>query len=582
MAARAVRPPEPPQPPGLDLWASRRQTLQHSVDDAEVARLLAHQLKMAPHPEWRIPEDPTWLEDPFEDRNWCFQYHSLRWLEPLRRAAVKRNAPALEMWLHYMQDWTAKNPREGAASPWAWVDMADGLRATQLCLAAPLVWRRANAHLPWIEAAIRDHAEHLADPDHMGNANHALHQQEALFICGRVLKEERYWRLASQRMGSLLREQYDEQGMNAEGAPAYHHNNFIWWEKALRRFDLEQLPRPEGADRHLHAPEQIAHATRPDGTLVSIGDTDVLRPTKIDTPFTDYVTTDGAEGTAPSETVAVYDAGYVFARSGWGDAQRPYSAQTYYTLRFGPARRVHGHPDGTSLTYSARGVNWIVDPGKFQYGNSTPRHHFVSRAGHSVLSVEGRKAFRDAFTELSRHEIHEDHHDFLLEDLSVDRVELTRRVIYSTGGEYLVVIDEAAARKKITGVLRWQLGADVNAEASDHQVDLTAAGERAALWFDPAPLDLTTVRDQDDPFDGYVSVGWKKLAPATAVLVRRSGTRLRFVTVVAPGAGTAPEVRQLSEDGSPEITLEVSNGLARQRMMIDPESVTITDLPSPS
>lgn len=574
----AARPEEPPQPPGLDLWASRRQTFQVSVDPHEVARLLAHRLTMAPHPAWRLPVEPTWTEDPFEDRNWCFQYHSLRWLEPLRRAAVKRNGAALEMWLHYMQDWTAKNPRGNPASEWAWVDMADGLRAQQLCLAAPLVWRRATEHLPWIEATIRDHAEHLADPHHMGNANHALHQQESLFLCGRVLKEEKYWQLASRRMSALLREQYDEQGMNAEGAPAYHHNNFLWWEKALRRFDVEQLPRPDGSERHLHAPEGIAHATRPDGTLVSIGDTDVLRPSKIDSPFTDYVTTDGAEGTPPDQPVAVYDAGYVFARSGWGDEQRAYSEQTYYTLRFGPARRVHGHPDGTSLTYSARGVNWVVDPGKFQYGKSVPRHHFVSRAGHSVLTIEGRKAFRDAFTDLTRQVIGERHHDFVLEDLSIDRVDLTRRVIYSTRGEFLVVIDQARASRKVTGVQRWQLGAEVEVTLGDHRADLTAQGQRAALWFDPDPLDLTSVRAQDDPFDGYVSVGWKKLAPATVVRARRSGSSLRFVTVLGTDQGASLEVTPRGDDGPETLALEVRTGRGAELLSITPEGVEITDV----
>lgn len=576
MSTPARRPADPPQPSGLDLWASRRQTFQVSVDRTEVSRLLARRLKMAPHPEWALPREPTWQEDPFSDRNWCFQYHSLRWLEPLRRAAVKRDAAALEMWLHYMRDWVAKNPRRKPASDWAWVDMADGLRAQQLCLAAPLVWRRANEHLPWIEAAIRDHAEHLADPRNMGNANHALHQQESLFLCGRVLREEKYWQLASDRMGALLREQYDEQGMNAEGATAYHHNNFIWWERALRRFDVEQLSRPDGAERHLHAPEQIAHATRPDGTLVSIGDTDILRPSKVDSSFTDYVTTDGAQGEAPATAVAVYDAGYVFARSGWGDVKRPYSAQTYYTLRFGRARRVHGHSDGTSLTYSSGLVNWVVDPGKYEYGNSIPRHHFVSRAGHSLLVIEGRKVFRDSYTDLTYQHVGDRHHEFRLEDLSVPRVGLTRRVVYSTRGEYLVVIDEAVSKKQITGVQRWQLGADIESRLTDGAAHLSVGEERAILWFDEAPLELTSVRGREEPFEGFVSMGWRKLSPATAVLARRSGTALRFVTVLAAGAGSMPFVEQLLSDPE-ETILHVRTGRADETVNIGTHDVEITD-----
>lgn len=577
MSTASASPKEPPQPPGLDLWASRRQTFQYSVDTAEVSRLLDHRLTMAPHPEWTIPAEPTWQEDPFEDRNWCFQFHSLRWLEPLRRAAVKRDNAALKMWLHYMQDWTAKNPRGNPASSWAWVDMADGLRAQQLCLAAPLVWRRANEHLPWIEATIRDHAEHLADPNNMGNANHALHQQESLFVCGRVLKEEKYWKLASQRMGTLLREQYDEQGMNAEGATAYHHNNFLWWEKALRRFDVEQLPRPEGADRHLHAPEQIAHATRPDGTLVSIGDTDILRPHKIDSTYTDYVTTNGTDGTAPGQTVAVYDAGYVFARSGWGDENRSYADQTYYTLRFGLARRVHGHPDGTSLTFSAKGVNWIVDPGKYQYGRSIPRDHFVSRAAHSVLTIEGRTAFKDSFVDLTRQVITSRHHDFVLEDLTFDRVLLTRRVIHSVRGDYLVIVDDASSRKKFTATQRWQLGAEIEVELSGQRAELTAAGKQAVLWFDGGDLDLSSVCAQDEPFDGYISTGWKKLAPAPAVLARRAGSTLRFLTVIGAGVGVRPEVERIDDGSTEEIGLRVKTGPDEERMLIRPDSITFLD-----
>lgn len=564
----------------LDLLAATRQDFVTSFRPADVKQLLAGRLHMSPHPAWTLPEEPTWKEDPFTDRNWTFQYHMLRWLEPLRRAAAKGDQRAYAMWWRWTKDWVEKNPRSAPQSPWAWTDMSDGIRAQQVCLAAPLIAKQDPQQLEWLEAVIRDHAEHLADPKFMGNANHALHQQESLFVCGRVLGDEDLWTLAADRMSALLHEQYDEQGVNAEGAVAYHYNNYLWWERALKRFDAERMPRPDGADRHLHAPEEIAHATRPDGTLVSIGDTDLQNPKMVESPFIAFVTTNGRSGTAPKDRVKVYDAGYVFGRSGWGSRSRPYADQAFYSLRFGPSRRVHGHPDGTSLTYSASGVNWIVDPGKYQYDKSAARAHFTSRAAHSVLTIENRKVFKNADVQLVRQLTTSRSHDFLLEDNSFSGVELRRRVLFSVTGEYLVVIDHVASKRKVTGTQRWQLGPAVEATLGEHRVELASGDRRGALWFDQAPLELSTVTAQDEPFDGFVSTGWKKMAPATAVLARRSGTELRFVTVLAAGPGGTPTVEPVPF-GQPDYTcLDIDTGRLRERILISPTAASFPAIPS--
>lgn len=561
----------------LDLEAARRQNFTISFREEEVAALLKGELAMSPHPAWQLPEEPTWKEDPFHDRNWRFQFHMLRWLDPLRRAAAKGDDAAYAMWLRWVRDWVEKNPPSSPRSTWAWVDMSDGIRAQQLCLAAPLVAARSPELLDWLEQAIRTHAAHLADPANMGNANHALHQQESLFVCGRVLADESLWQLALDRMGALLREQYDEQGVNAEGAIAYHHNNYLWWERTLCRMDVEQIPRPDGADRHLYAPEEIAHATRPDGTYVTIGDTDHMTPKALGTPLTDFTASQGTEGETPAQTVAVYDAGYVFARSGWGDAERPFADQTFYSVRFGPSRRVHGHADGTSVTYSADGVNWVVDPGKFDYSSSVARKHFVSRAAHSVLSFEGRKPQKDATVTLVRQEITPTHHDLLLSDDSFARISLTRRIVHSVRGEYLVVIDEASSLKSMNAVQRWQLGPNVSATVRDAGVELTAGDHRAVLAFCEPEVELGTVRGQEDSFDGWVATGWKKKVPATAVLARATGRSLRFVTVLSAGHGAEPRVRPLplAEVGS--IALEVTSGAGAEQIVIGPDAVTFPE-----
>lgn len=559
----------------LDLRVAERQALGYAYDPKAVEALLAGRVTLLPHPEWDLPEQVTWREDPFQDRNWEFQFHMLRWLDPLRRAAsADGHDEAYEMWFRHVRDWTEKNPPSRSRSRWAWKDMSDGIRALQLCLAAPLVSERSPQELGWLEETIRIHATHLADPSKQGVANHALHQAEGLFVCGRVLRDSSLWELALERMDALIVEQYDEQGVNAEAAIAYHDSNYLWWEKTLRRIDIEKLERPAGAERHRLAPEEIAHATRPDGSLVMIGDTDPQAPKSVRSPFVQYVTSNGAKGTAPEDLVKVYDAGYIFGRSGWGGNGRRYSEETYYSLGFGRAHRVHSHPDGGALTYSADGVNWLVDPGKYHYGKSVARDHFASRASHSLVTIEGRSPAVDAQVLLHKQIHTERHHEFVLVDNSFRGVSLTRRVIHSVRGEYLVIVDHVNSPQEVLAAQRWQLGPEVTTSMGQHQVELNAGEHRASLMFAGTATALSEVRARDEPFDGWVSTGWKRKAPATAVTARKQGTSFRIISVLAVGAGKHPTMSSFRTTEPAAFGLRINTGAVDELIHVGRDEAT--------
>nr|WP_275436513.1 heparinase II/III family protein [Helcobacillus sp. ACRRO] len=523
----------------MDVEAARRQDLSPRYRREDVDQLLAGRLQMRPHPAWDLPAEPTWHEDPFNDRNWTFQYHMLRWLEPLWRAAGDGDQAALEMWLTWVKNWAEANPVGASPTEWGWRDMSDGLRARQLCLAVPAIAEHAPQELPWLEGLIATHAAWLADPENLGSANHALHQHDALFLTGVVLDDERYRSIAAERMSTLLEAEYDEEGVNAEGAIAYHVNNYSWWQSALRRFDRAGLPRPSGAERHLSAPEEIAHATRPDGTLVTIGDTDIQAARRTGDAPTDYVASAGAKGEPPADLMRAYRAGYVFGRSGWGSEERPFADHTFYSARFGPARRVHGHADGTSLTFSADGQNWLVDPGKFQYNSNAARDHFIARASHSLVLIDGEEPSQDAVVSLVRATTSASHDELVIADPSYEGVKLERRVVFSRLSESLVVVDRVVAEQEVTAVQRWQMGHTVTAEAADGgSVHLRSADRTACLlWSSGAHPQITLA--QEDPFDGWVSVGWRQKEPAPAVTERRTGRDITFITAVVRGGSPA-------------------------------------------
>src|SRR5699024_1034192 len=158
----------------LDFSVAARQAFGTSVPEAAVRHLLSGRLTMRPHPEWTLPSRIDWAADPFHDVNWRSQLHMLRWLDPLRRAAAKGDDDAYAMWIRYVRDWVRSNPRSAPAHEWVWSDMVDGIRAIQLCLAAPLVRDRSPEDLGWLEQSIRDHAEFMADPQNLGHSNHAM------------------------------------------------------------------------------------------------------------------------------------------------------------------------------------------------------------------------------------------------------------------------------------------------------------------------------------------------------------------------------------------------------------------------
>lgn len=558
----------------LNLDVAARQTLVRPRPTEKVRELLSGKVTIAPHAAWQLPVSPTWTEDPFGDRNWKFQYHMLRWLNPLLWAADAGDDAAWEMWLWWVRSWSEQNLEVSDVSEWAWKDMSDGIRATILCSAAPVLAQREPKHLPWLEHAIEIHARHLADPKNTGNANHALHQHEALFVVGRVLGQEKLWNTARVRMGSLIREQYDEQGMNAEGAIAYHHNNYLWWERALKRFDLEGLQRPDGAGRHERAPIGLAHATRPTGTYAPIGDTDAgTRVRALRSPFSEYVESDGRIGALPEgmtreDTLAVYDAGYVFARSGWGDRKRPFSKQTFYSVRFGPSKTVHGHPDGTSINFTSNGINWIVDPGKYDYSDSAIRHHLKSRTAHSLLTIDGRHVRRHANVKLARQIVTPELHDLTFEDNSYPRVDLRRRIVYSTVGEYLVIVDEANSTSAIRAIQNWQLGPEVRAIIPNHDLGLRAIlGHRdsratratiTAVMGVSDPLILTRAKETSS--DAWVSEFWKQKSQAITVAATATGRSIQIVSVIAPGRGIPPNAQAERLDNQHGIKITVRQG----------------------
>lgn len=194
----------------------------------------------------------------------------------------------------------------------------------------------------WVQNQIRPTVSYYA-AHWPGPWNHGLAQDIKLLRIGCGYPASAFggaalsWRrTAVAQMSSMFGPNYLGPAIDAQGAvneQATGYANFVYdlWRGALPMLRAcgYRLP-PWITQRIAKLPAFLAYATQPDGNLVQIGDTYVERP---------------AAAPKQESLIAVYRGGYVFGRSSWS------KTASFYSLRFGRGRQVHGHSDHMGLTY---------------------------------------------------------------------------------------------------------------------------------------------------------------------------------------------------------------------------------------
>lgn len=534
-------------------------------DERRVAELKAGTLRMYPHPTWDMPAVLRWDEDPFGQRNWRAQLHMLRWVDPLRRAGLAGDLEAAEIWWHHVGSWL-RTDHSGWAN-WAWRDMVDGIRAQSLVVGFPLVPK--SARLFYLDV-VENHGTWLADPKHRAKANHGLHQLIGLLIVGAFLRRSDWVDQARREMGAYLQSEYDDEGVNREGAIEYHLLNRSWWRRALQRLELEGVPPLPETGSLERAETALVHSTRPDGRLEVVGDTEHKLLPDLGTPESSWVASGGSIGSPPPAVYSHLKSGYVFGRSGWGIGDANLKDETFYSVLAGGAGRPHGHDDAGAVTYYSKGVPWLVDPGKFSYNYSDPmRQHLISRTAHNVVEVEGGMRQDGLPARIVRAESSSEIDDTLLLDGGYRSISVQRRLVFQRPGGFLLVIDTLRATREIEAVQRWQVGVGVKASKFLRGVRL-AQGERTAhlQWVARSPR-VSFHRGEKQPHRGWVSPRWMESHAATQVAARTTGKLIQFITLISSGG--ALEVKEFQRLPSASLALRVNVGQEEHSVTVLPD-----------
>ncbi|HUR74613.1 MAG TPA: heparinase II/III family protein [Sporichthya sp.] len=505
--------------------------------------------------------DVNWAADPYRDPTWTLWFHSLKWMESL---ATSGDAADLALARAIVTDFLDDN-RDPGTNDGAWEDHATSLRTSVLVC----MWQRSGGDTEfreWIAPVIAAHAKALSTR-YVGPWNHGIMQNLALLGAGCALDVPAWRATAAARLADGARASVDSQGAITEGAPGYAP--FI---QALLR-DIRshltacELPAPAGLSAQIAAVDLFAaHATRPGGKFVQLGDTNPVTPGAGMGPYTSWVASGGAQGTQPTDTVRAYDAGYVFGRDSWTNTGQQ------YTLRFGPGRAVHGHNDHLAVTYWANGHDLLVDPGYSGYADPDYRRWQKSAQAHNVPMVEGAAFNPDAATRLVGKSAAKGAHTWQLQDRAFAGSERYRTVLADDTMRLMLVRDDVTSTRKRALRVLWHLDPSWRKEALDNDARSSRATFRSADGrYRATILQLaapgtalpanaaTLVKGQRAPVQGYVSRGHGDRTPAWVVEARRSAAKKQSVItlIVVTKVGTKVQATWSKPHGQDRIRVTV-------------------------
>ncbi len=290
------------------------------------------------------------------------------WMRPLaRRAAQDDQQQSLAALVNQAADFHRDNPDPGThLSGW---DERTALRRLEAenCLyslthATQLLQSMAS------DAAVILGKRYYGPPNAQVH-NHGLMANLQLVRAGELLDIPEWKDTAINRMTTEAPQAFSRAGLSYEQSSDYQGVNASLWGQAAKV--LEASPGAAAASQLLEAVarawEAYSWETEPDGTIVQIGDSN-------ETP--------GRAGTLTTPRVLRDDqTGHVIGRWSWTDP-----LTSYYTIRYGPPRRAHGHEDRAGgVTWTTKGTRVLVGPGKFTYDKTSPWYVWtIGPAGHNV------------------------------------------------------------------------------------------------------------------------------------------------------------------------------------------------------
>lgn len=489
-------------------------------------------VNLPPHPTWE-GDYTNWVADPFEDRNWRFQFHTLRWINPYLWDALAGSEESKQEWKRIVRSWGEHNtPPSQAEDDYAWMDMTDGNRAIQTSIGAPLM----NESDEWYLDLLVEHRNWLLDDANIVEGNHGLHQNLGLFVVAVVLSDKTGIRKSIQRLADQILEAFDDKGLNDEGSVGYHQMNLIWWQQAERRLNLEGYSFPEeAASRLKRAGHTLGVLLLPDGTMPQIGDGNRGHGRRKLHPLVDQVIRGKVHQTT-RPTFHHYYNGFTVFRSGWGKT-RPLKDESHTIVRHGHDLLRHSHNDRGSVHIYTAGRRWITDGGFHSYQQNDPdRIYTKSRLAHSLVDLPNQNHDISGNVAVPLIERRQQLHSVETLDQNFEAATWMRRVVFLPKQEIWVIWDRV--KSSIEDEVRQQWLIDIDIEVNQLQKNhlvLDDANNRLHMqWFGDQPsVDIAAGNPYSSSRRGLIGLRWKAMKPTSSIHATFHGKHVESIVVIS-------------------------------------------------
>lgn len=471
-------------------------------------------------PAWDTSIPIRWAADPFQDISWQHRLHAWSnmdyWLHEYEREGDPSHLSApVEIAL----DWHRFHIEEERTSAFQWYDHSTGVRASRLAFLLDFILSDrlevTDADLARLMTLADLHASKLMEPEFLSPGNHGLFQLVGLdALCSIV-----GWRYdcvgarsyAGDAFGELVASWYSDEGVHLENSPTYHY----WVGLQIRELGAVERFDGSGVKEILERADEISPwLTYPDGRWIRVGDSHG----------------DGPVLTGPVETECLPGGGGCWAvrnltQSGYALVRSPPEVDagesSVFFVSGTTAPTGHKHADDLGFVLMERGRDIFVDSGRYGYNYDDARSYVLSARAHNVPSLVGQRTDPYVIDPEDSHlePVVIEEGEFVVRGV-VDRPGLLvhERTLSYVPGVRLRIEDRVNNRTDLPWQSNLHLAPDLVPGIGKtgfvvQADDLTVRGE-----FSGEGCEISAARGESDPYQGWVSVGYQELIPASVVI----------------------------------------------------------------